>query len=934
MPAKKARPKGKTGKIGSRHGTRPDAGGRLASSLRTSERRFTDAFEYAPMGMTLASLDGRLFKVNRAFCQMLGYTADELSAKTWQELTHPEDIGGDLAHLRRLATGEIESYQREKRYLHKQGRSIWGLLSVSMHRDEHGDPLNFIAQIQDITERKRLVAELALREQRMNAFFTNAPAGLVVLDKDLRYVQLNETVARVNGLPIEAHLGRTVREVLPELAPAAEPLLRRVLITGEPILNVELEGKTPAEPGMTRFWTESFFPIPGQEGTPEGVGAIFVEITDRKQAEQERDRLFNLSLDMLCVADFDGRLLHVNPAWTESLGWSAEELTAGPMIDFILPEDHEATHSIRERIYAGRPVRGFRNRYRCKDGSFRWLSWNVHPIPELKRVFAVARDITEQRTAEEEARHHEEQQRQLAAEMAVLNNRLLESQAVAGIGSWETDLRTMEVTWTDETYRIFDRDPATFKPTHTAFLELVHPEDRVPVNDAFYASVGKPGASSIEHRILMPDGRIKFLEERWRIFNDEAGKPARAIGTCQDITGRKDMESQFLRAQRLESIGTLAGGIAHDINNVLAPIMVAADMLEMDLKRPEDLEVVRMIKSSATRAADLVKQVLSFSRGAEGQRVPVDLDAVVQDLNKLARDTFPKNIVIEAIPALSLWQVKADPTQLHQVLLNLYLNARDAMPQGGSIKVELGNETLDKRHVDFNPDARPGNYVVIRVKDTGEGMSSDVLARIFDPFFTTKEVGKGTGLGLSTALGIVKGYGGFINVYSEPGRGTAFKLYFPAAADEQPARHEISDADPEQLSRGTGELILVVDDEEAVRDMIKRTLERFGYKVLPASNGAEAVSLYARAPESFALVLTDMSMPIMDGPATIGALKTINPDLVVVGSSGLDAEGHVARAANAGVKYFISKPYSAEAILKVVAEAVAESRRSLLKSAG
>ena len=212
-------------------------------------------------------------------------------------------------------------------------------------------------------------------------------------------------------------------------------------------------------------------------------------------------------------------------------------------------------------------------------------------------------------------------------------------------------------------------------------------------------------------------------------------------------------------------------------------------------------------------------------------------------------------------------------------------------------------------------------------------MSVDVLARIFDPFFTTKQVGKGTGLGLSTALGIVKGYGGFINVYSEPGRGTTFELYFPAAA-EQAARDGNADPRLAQFPRGSGELILVVDDEEPVRSVVKRTLERFGYKVQLVSNGAEAVSLYHQAPDSFAAVLTDMSMPIMDGPATVVALKAINPQVIVVGSSGLDTDEHAAKAARAGVKYFIPKPYSTEAMLKTLAEAVAESRRSRGRSAG
>ncbi|HEU5398467.1 MAG TPA: PAS domain S-box protein, partial [Gammaproteobacteria bacterium] len=646
---------------------------RAEEAQQAMEGRYRSLFEHAPDGIVVADTKGFYLDGNPSICRMLGYSHEELVRLHSSDIVVPEEL--DRIEPAIDAIEAKSNYHNEWRFRRKDGSVFPAEVFAAMMPDG-----NIMAMLRDITERKRLESELALRERRLDAFFNNAPAGMMVRDRELRYLQVNETLARIYGRRAEEFPGKTARDLIPKMASKVEPILRRVLETGEPVLNAELSGETPAQPGVTRYWTASYFPIPGEDGKPAAVGSIVIDVTDQKQAEEERDRLFDLSLDMLSVADFEGRLLHVSPAWTECLGWSAEELTRGPMIEYIHPDDHAATREIRRQIYAGTPVRGFQNRYRHKDGSYRWFSWSVHPMPELQRVFAVARDVTEQRDGEEAAHRREEQQRRLVEEMAVLNNRLLESQAVAGVGSWETDLKTMEVTWSDETYRIFKQEPVVFKPTHAAFLELVHSDDRDPVNEAFQASMGKPGNFAIEHRILLPGGETKTVEERWRIFNDETGTPIRAFGTCQDITQRKNMETQLLRAQRLESIGTLAGGIAHDLNNVLAPIMVAADMLEMDLKLPKNLEVVRMIKSSARRAADLVKQVLSFSRGAEGQRVPVDVEAVVQDLNKLTHDTFPKNIAIETVPARGLWRVKVDPTQLHQVLLNLYVNARDAMP--------------------------------------------------------------------------------------------------------------------------------------------------------------------------------------------------------------------------------------------------------------
>lgn len=767
----------------------------------------------------------------------------------------------------------------------------------------------------------------------------------------------------------------------------------------------------------------------------------------------------------------------------------------------------------------------------------------------------------------------------LARQLETDSARLVAAQAVAKVGSWETDLSTFAVIWSNETHRIFETSPDTFQPTHAAFLELVHPDDRVAVDGAFVRSIGEPGAQAIEHRLLMPDGRIKFVEERWQTCLDDQGRPARATGTCQDITDRKlsenalrdsnqkfqqltdnitdafwirsaDMrevhyispaferiwgrtvaslyanphewtdfilpedrervleafarltadgpemdieyrivrpggevrwvrvrgfqvrdaadslirhigivtdvterrrtemqvreqaalldiaheaiqvrdldgriiywnkgaehiygwtaaevlgrtavemfykdaarfrealaalvaqgkwqgevitqtkdgrditvevrwtlvhdadgrpksvlafdtditekkrlESQFLRAQRMESIGTLAGGIAHDLNNVLAPILMSVKILNELVRNDDDRALLATLHSSAQRGADLVKQVLSFARGVEGERILVNPLHLMRDLLKVMGDTFPKSIDVRFSPAPDLWTVTGDPTQMHQVFLNLCINAWDAMPDGGQLTVSMANVLLDENDVRGNREGRPGAFVMLKVQDTGTGISPETRDKIFEPFFTTKEIGKGTGLGLSTALAIVKSHQGFIQLDSTLGTGTTFKIYLPANPTEAAAKHVA--VEPVRLANGHGELILVVDDEAGIRAIAKRTLERYGYRVLLACQGAEAVSLYARHHEDIAVVLTDMTMPIMDGPALIIALRAMNPRVRIIASSGLTSSGGVDRAVGEAVEHFLPKPYTADALLSILRKVLIDDGHRALVS--
>ena len=387
----------------------------------------------------------------------------------------------------------------------------------------------------------------------------------------------------------------------------------------------------------------------------------------------------------------------------------------------------------------------------------------------------------------------------------------------------------------------------------------------------------------------------------------------------RDITEKRHAEAQLLRAQRLESVGTLAGGLAHDLNNILAPIMVSVRFLQRRLANdPEGLECVAMLEQLADRGANIVRQVLSFARGIEGERVPIEVRHVVREVAEILRETVPRSIALRREIPDDLWTILADSTQLHQVLMNLSVNARDAMPDGGTLTFVAQNVVLDEHFAQMHPEARVGPYVSLSVRDTGVGIAPDLLDRIFDPFFTTKPQGQGTGLGLSTTRGIVRAHGGFVSVYSEPRQGTQFTLYFPAL-DGAPRAGAQDESSP--VPEGQGELILVVDDEKQLREMTGRTLQAFGYKVLLAEDGPEALARFAEHPRAISVVILDMMMPLLDGIATAKALKRLNPNVRIIGSSGLPEQRKLGESEFLG---FLPKPYTADQLLQLLAKVLGD----------
>ena len=408
-------------------------------------------------------------------------------------------------------------------------------------------------------------------------------------------------------------------------------------------------------------------------------------------------------------------------------------------------------------------------------------------------------------------------------------------------------------------------------------------------------------------------GQEMLVEVRWRLIRDDQGTQKSILAINTDITEKRKLEMQTLRSQRMESVGTLVGGIAHDFNNMLTPLLVSVQLLKEKLTDAERQKLLDTLETSVQRGAKLVKLVLTFGRGVKGDRILVRPASVVQEIEQIVNETFPKLVELQINSIAGLWTVTGDATQLHQVLLNLCVNARDAMPAGGKLSIHMKNVVLDEIHAGKNPEAKPGPYVAITVADNGTGIPKEIQDKIFEPFFTTKAPGRGTGLGLATCLGIIKSHGGFINFDSEAGKGSVFKVFLPANVTSVEMKGLV--LEQSKMPCGHDELVLVVDDEEAIREVAQKILERFGYRVLTAVNGAEAVSIYQERQHEIAVVITDMAMPVMDGPAAINALQAINPRIRIIGASGLDTENGMAKAQAAGVKHFIPKPHTTEVLL-------------------
>ncbi len=612
------------------------------------------------------------------------------------------------------------------------------------------------------------------------------------------------------------------------------------------------------------------------------------------------------------------RVLYVNPAFERLTGYpAAEALGRSPRFLQGPGTSAQEVQRIDDALRARRPMRAELLNYR-KDGTAFWVEMDASfmrsPAADAEFVVFIERDITERKNAEQALL---DQGRSIAS---VFSNLPGMAYRCHNDAAW-----TMEFV-SDGCRRLTGYDPVEVVGNRVvSFEDIIHPEDRRAVREFDASTRERNGAFELAYRIRTRDGVTKWVQEQGRSIPGPDGATAHFEGFITDITERKLLESQLIQNQRLESIGTLAGGIAHDLNNVLAPIMMAGDLLADEVSGPEALQLLDAVKANARRGAELVRQILLFARGMEGPRVAVDPVGLLGEMRAFLEGTLPKSIRVEVGVAPGTAAISGDPAQLHQLLLNLCVNARDAMPDGGRLSVTARQVSVSPSAPRPHPDAVPGDFVRIDVADTGSGIPDILKGQIFDPFFTTKGVGRGSGLGLSTARSIVKAHGGFITFVSSTGSGTTFSLHLPVADASLATaeRGESAAAAAGPPARGRGEHILVVDDEDSVRQIMRSSLEHFGFRVSTASGGTEALKMARAAPGPFALAIVDLQMPDMDGSQTIAVLRRLQPGLPVVAASGFAAGRAREEASAGGVRHFLDKPFTVETLVHAAHAAMA-----------
>jgi two-component system cell cycle sensor histidine kinase/response regulator CckA len=633
------------------------------------------------------------------------------------------------------------------------------------------------------------------------------------------------------------------------------------------------------------------------------------DILERERAEdalresEERYRLLFESIPQPTWV-FDAKTLSfltVNEAAVRHYGYSREEFAAMTIKDIRPPEEVPALMDKLSKTPAGL-VHGVTWKHRKKDGTEIYAEIITHDIifSGRRARLVLANDVTERMRAEE--RLHEQAELLDHAQEAILVR----------------DLEGHILFWNNSAERIYGWSAEEVRGMNAD--NLLNQEPSPQLEEANRA-LSKKGEWTGELQQITKACNKILVDSRWTLVRDAKGRPKSILVVNSDITEKKRLDAQFLRVQRLESIGALAGGIAHDINNILSPILLSVRMLQMRFADPESQRFLAILRESAERGGEMIKQVLQFARGVEGQQILLQPLHLIDEVARMLRETLPKSIDVKTRMPNGVWPVIGDPTQLHQVLMNLCVNARDAMPRGGRLTLAAENVVIDESYARMNIDSRPGRYALIAVTDTGVGVPPEIIDRIFDPFFTTKEPALGTGLGLSTVIGIVKAHGGFVSVSSEVGTGSEFKVYIPAVASRL---NVIALNETPQAQAGHGELILVVDDEAAIREITTSTLEAAGYRVLTASDGTEAVVLFVQHKNDIKVVIADLVMPYMDGPATIRALRKLNPLARIIVSTGVSDKNRN-DVVDPGVDAVLSKPYTADTLLKTLTEVLRPS---------
>jgi PAS domain S-box-containing protein len=625
---------------------------------------------------------------------------------------------------------------------------------------------------------------------------------------------------------------------------------------------------------------------------------------EKIQMKEERDRLFNYSLDLLCVAGFDGTFKQLNPAWEKTLGWTKDELLSKPYLEFVHPDEREATIQAAGKLVAGEMVFSFDNRYRCRDGTYRWFSWSAYPLVKEGLIFAVVRDTTDRKRAERALEESEAKMR------SVLDN--------IGIGVALISPR-MEIL--DLNLQMREWFPAIDPGQHPICYRAYNDPPREAVCD--YCPTQKTLRDGLVHEATTQTPQSGVMRN-YRIVSspirNATGEVTAAIEMIEDITEKLSLEAQFQQAQKMEVVGRLAGGVAHDFNNMLGVILGHAELAlqQVDPAQPLHGDLLE-IRKAAQRSADLTRQLLAFARKQTVAPRVLDLNETVEGMLHMLRRLIGEDLDLVWLPGAGVWPVKVDPSQIDQILANLCVNARDALAGGGKITIETSQVTFDAAYCAKHAECVPGPYVLLAVSDDGCGMSRETLAHLFEPFFTTKGLGVGTGLGLATVYGIVKQNNGFIYVYSEPDRGTTFKIYLPRHVGKTEKLQ--AEGPTDEAGRGY-ETVLLVEDEPAILNLGRVMLERLGYQVLAAGRPGEAIRLAEEHTGQIHLLMTDVVMPEMNGRDLAKNLLSLYPDLKRLFMSGYTANVIAHHGVLDQGVHFIQKPFSLKELTAKVREAL------------